>query len=314
MPIKVVQGLPIRKELEREQIVTMDESRARTQDIRPLKILILNLMPKKKATELQLLRLLGNTPLQIEVDLMYTTTHDAANTPVSHLNQFYKTFYQVKDNQYDGLIITGAPVEQLKYNQVDYIDELKMILKWSERNVFSRLFICWGAQFALHYDYGIENYKLDHKLFGIYEYDVKEERHPLIRGFNDTYCVPQSRHTSINLNDIKAEKNLTVVTSHPEFGPDIITTTDFRNIFLLGHLEYDRDTLEQEYQRDKEAGYKIQPPENYYPNDDDTKKPLFSWRSYAFILYNNWLNNVYQHTYYDLKDILKEDKHNEHTS
>ncbi|MBA5728924.1 homoserine O-succinyltransferase [Aerococcaceae bacterium INB8] len=308
MPIKIVEGLPICKELKREQIVTMDESTARTQDIRPLKILILNLMPKKETTELQLLRLLGNTPLQIEVDLMYTATYEASNTPISHLNQYYKTFDEIKDQQYDGLIITGAPVEQFEYNEVNYIDELKTILDWSQKNAFSRLFICWGAQYALNYFYGIDNYKLEQKLFGIYEYDVLEADQPLLRGFNDTYQVPQSRHTSISIETIQAQKDLRITTKHPEFGPDIITTTDNLDIFLLGHLEYDRETLHQEYQRDKEAGSKIALPENYYPGDDDSKTPKFTWKSNAFLLYNNWLNEVYQHTYYNLKDILKEDK------
>lgn len=308
MPIKIVEGLPIRKELKREQIVTMDESTARTQDIRPLKILILNLMPKKESTELQLLRLLGNTPLQIEVDLMYTATYEASNTPISHLNQYYKTFDEIKDQQYDGLIITGAPVEQYEYNEVNYIDELKTILDWSQKNVFSRLFICWGAQYALNYFYDIDNYKLEQKLFGIYEYDVLEADHPLLRGFNDTYQVPQSRHTSISIETIQAQKDLRITTKHPRFGPDIITTTDNLDIYLLGHLEYDRETLHQEYQRDKEAGSKIALPENYYPGDDDSKTPKFTWKSNAFLLYNNWLNEVYQHTYYNLEDILKEDK------
>lgn len=308
MPIKIVEGLPIRKELKREQIVTMDESTARTQDIRPLKILILNLMPKKESTELQLLRLLGNTPLQIEVDLMYTATYEASNTPISHLNQYYKTFDEIKDQQYDGLIITGAPVEQFEYNEVNYIDELKTILDWSQKNVFSRLFICWGAQYALNYFYDIDNYKLEQKLFGIYEYDVLEADHPLLRGFNDTYQVPQSRHTSISIETIQAQKDLRITTKHPKFGPDIITTTDNLDIYLLGHLEYDRETLHQEYQRDKEAGSKIALPENYYPGDDDSKTPKFTWKSNAFLLYNNWLNEVYQHTYYNLEDILKEDK------
>lgn len=308
MPIKIVEGLPIRKELKREQIVTMDESTARTQDIRPLKILILNLMPKKETTELQLLRLLGNTPLQIEVDLMYTATYEASNTPISHLNQYYKTFDEIKDQQYDGLIITGAPVEQFEYNEVNYIDELKTILDWSQKNVFSRLFICWGAQYALNYFYDIDNYKLEQKLFGIYEYDVLEAEHPLLRGFNDTYQVPQSRHTSISIETIQAQKDLRITTKHPRFGPDIITTTDNLDIYLLGHLEYDRETLHQEYQRDKEAGSKIALPENYYPGDDDSKTPKFTWKSNAFLLYNNWLNEVYQHTYYNLEDILKEDK------
>ena len=308
MPIKIVEGLPIRKELKREQIVTMDESTARTQDIRPLKILILNLMPKKETTELQLLRLLGNTPLQIEVDLMYTATYEASNTPISHLNQYYKTFDEIKDQQYDGLIITGAPVEQFEYNEVNYIDELKTILDWSQKNVFSRLFICWGAQYALNYFYDIDNYKLEQKLFGIYEYDVLEADHPLLRGFNDTYQAPQSRHTSISIETIQAQKDLRITTKHPKFGPDIITTTDNLDIFLLGHLEYDRETLHQEYQRDKEAGSKIALPENYYPGDDDSKTPKFTWKSNAFLLYNNWLNEVYQRTYYNLEDILKEDK------
>lgn len=305
MPIKLAPGLPIRKQLKEEGIVAIDEHRARSQDIRPLKILILNLMPKKESTELQLLRLLGNTPLQIEVDFVYTQTYEASHTPRSYLKEFYKSYEQIKDQQYDGLIITGAPVEHLAYREVSYIQELNRILAWSKRNVFSRVYICWGAQYGLYHDYGINNVKLDQKLFGIFDYQVQAPSHPLLRGFNDSYQVPQSRHTTIDGHKIKATEDLAILSSHPIYGPDMIASRSGRDVYLLGHLEYDRTTLEDEYQRDLAANKIIQAPENYYPAGEQGGKPVFSWCSYAHLFYNNWLNEVYQNTYYDLTDLLR---------
>lgn len=307
MPIKLAPGLPIRKQLTEEGIVAMDDFRARTQDIRPLKILILNLMPRKESTELQLLRLLGNTPLQIEVDLIYTSSYEASHTPKSYLEQFYKTFDQVEGDQYDALIITGAPVEHLRYKDVSYINELERILDWSKRNVFSRIFICWGAQYALYHNYGIENVKLDDKLFGIFEYLVEDNAHPLLRGFNDSYKVPQSRHTTIDVQAIRATEDLEILSAHPIYGPDIIISKERHDVFLLGHLEYDRNTLGDEYQRDVSEGKKIHVPESYYPADDASQRPDFTWRSYAHLFYNNLLNEIYQNTYYDLKELLREE-------
>lgn len=307
MPIKLAPGLPIRKQLTEEGIVAMDDFRARTQDIRPLKILILNLMPRKESTELQLLRLLGNTPLQIEVDLIYTSSYEASHTPKSYLEQFYKTFDQVEGDQYDALIITGAPVEHLRYKDVSYINELERILDWSKRNVFARIFICWGAQYALYHNYGIENVKLDDKLFGIFEYLVEDNAHPLLRGFNDSYKVPQSRHTTIDVQTIRATEDLEILSAHPIYGPDIIISKERHDIFLLGHLEYDRNTLGDEYQRDVSEGKKIHVPESYYPADDASQRPDFTWRSYAHLFYNNLLNEIYQNTYYDLKELLREE-------
>lgn len=307
MPIKLAPGLPIRKQLTEEGIVAMDDFRARKQDIRPLKILILNLMPKKESTELQLLRLLGNTPLQIEVDFVYTQTYEASHTPRSYLEEFYKSYEQIKDQQYDGLIITGAPVEHLAYKDVDYIQELDRILAWAKKNVFARAYICWGAQYALYHDYGIDNVKLDQKLFGIFDYQVEKANHPLLRGFNDSYKVPQSRHTTIDADKIKATEDLEILSSHPIYGPDIIASKSGRDIYLLGHLEYDRTTLHDEYQRDLAAGKVIQAPVDYYPEGEVDSKPVFSWRSYAHLFYNNWLNEVYQDTYYNLTDLLREE-------
>lgn len=308
MPIKLAPGLPIRKQLKEEGIVAMDELRARSQDIRPLKLLILNLMPKKESTELQLLRLLGNTPLQIELDFIYTQSYESSNTPQTYLEEYYKTYDQVKDSQYDGLIITGAPVEHLNYKEVGYIDELDQILQWAKKNVFARIYICWGAQYALYHDYKIENVKLDYKLFGIFDYEVKDSQNPLLRGFNDTYKVPQSRHTTIDIQKIKEQEELEILTAHPIYGPDMIASPSQRDIYLLGHLEYDRLTLHDEYQRDLEVGKEIQAPENYYPNGSSNSEPEFNWRSHAHLFYNNWLNEVYQKTYYDLNDLLREEE------
>ncbi|MGX7091874.1 homoserine O-succinyltransferase [Hutsoniella sourekii] len=305
MPIKIARDLPVKVALERERVVTIDEIRARKQDIRPLKIAILNLMPKKQDTELQMLRLLGNTPLQIEVDLLYTASHESSHTAFSHLDQFYKTFDQVKEDQYDGLIITGAPVEKLEFDDVNYIDELDQIFDWAQENVYSRFYICWGAQYAMKRLYNIDKQLLDQKLFGVYPYRNRQPLHPLVRGFDEVYRVPQSRHTTLAQEEIEQVEDLLILTSHPEYGPDIVASKGQRDFFIFGHLEYDRQTLKAEYDRDRSQGLAIDVPVNYYPDDDPSQEPLFDWRSHAFLLYNNWINLTYQDTFYDLKTLIK---------
>lgn len=308
MPIKIVEGLPTGDKLIAEGVNVIYEERALRQDIRPLRIAILNLMPTKEATELQLLRLIGGTPLQIDVDLLHTSSYQSRNVSSQHLANFYKTFAEVKDEYYDGLIITGAPVEQLAFNEVDYCEELADIIKWSETHVFSRFFICWGAQFALNYYYDIEKIPLESKLFGIYNYKVLETEHPYLRGFNDTYAIPESRHTTLNTAQIEQEPNLKILTANGALGPDLVATLDQRDLFIFGHLEYDRHTLELEYQRDVNKGLQIDVPENYYPADNPEQEPMMSWRSYAYILFGNWINETYQETYYDLTKLDEQER------
>lgn len=302
MPIKVIEGLPVEKQLQQEGVYTIADSRAIRQDIRPLKVLILNLMPIKETAEMQLLRLLGNTPLQIDVDFLYTITHTSENTPTSYLQKYYKHFEEVKDEFYDGLIITGAPVEQLAFSEVDYMEELKAVMNWARNHVYSRLYICWGAQFALNFLYGIKKVELPEKLFGVYPYQTVLSNHPFMRGFDDTYRVPQSRHTKIAY---EAVAGLDVLTEHKTFGPDILCSADQRDLFVLGHLEYDYDTLKKEYDRDVSRGLPIAIPANYYPADNPQLTPVNNWKSHAYLLYNNWLNETYQNTYYDLRELLK---------
>ncbi len=306
MPIKVVQGLPVADILVAEGVHIIQEERALSQDIRPLRIAILNLMPAKETTETQLLRLIGGTPLQIEVDFLHTTSYESKNVSPTHLENFYKTFQEVKASYYDGLIITGAPVEQMPFKDVGYYNELIEILEWSETNVFSRFFICWGAQFALNHYYGIEKIALSEKLFGVYEYKVLKPSSPYLRGFNDFYSIPESRHTTMNAEQIQREQELTILSEDDVLGPDIVASTDTRDLYIFGHLEYDRYTLDWEYKRDKEKGLPIEVPEDYYPENDVTQKPVISWRSYAYILFGNWLNETYQNTPYDLKQLPKE--------
>lgn len=311
MPIKVIDGLPIHKNLVEEQVYTIDNARAIKQDIRPLRILILNLMPQKEATELHLLRLLGNTALQIDVDFLYTRSHQSANTPTSHLQQFYKHFEEISDKYYDGLVITGAPVEHLEFQEIDYIKELDKIMHWSHSHVFSRLFICWGALYALNHDHNIDKIRLENKLFGVFNYQtIEKEKHAYTRGFDQEYAVPQSRHMTVNWQAIKDNQNLTILTEHPTYGPDIITTKDQRDLYLLGHLEYERHTLKQEYDRDTNLGLEQVPPENYYPDNDPTQEPANNWRSHGYLLYNNWLNETYQNTLYDLTQLADLSKKN----
>ncbi len=303
MPIKIPNGLPVSKNLEQQGVNIIHERRASSQDIRPIRVMILNLMPTKEATEFQLLRLLGGTPLQIDVDLMHTASYQSKNISESHLNNFYKTFDEIKNDYYDGLIITGAPVEHMPFEEVSYYEELLSIIQWSETHVFSRFFICWGAQFALNHYYDIQKIALDQKLFGIYKYKVSQSNHPYLRGFNDYYWVPESRHTSLNADQLYAHEDLLVLSERDDLGPDIVTSRDYRDLFIFGHLEYQRETLELEYQRDLNKGLNIAVPDHYYPQDDPEQEPIVSWQSYAYILFNNWVNETYQNTPYDLKQL-----------
>ena len=304
MPVKVQNDLPAKGILENENIFVMDEDRAMHQNIRPLSICILNLMPVKQDTELQLLRALSNTPLQIAVSFMKMNSHVSLNTPIQHLNQFYKTFDELKNNKYDGLIITGAPVEQIPFEEVDYWKELCEIMNWSRKHVFSTFHICWGAQAGLYYHYGIGKTTLPEKLFGVYPHRVERRSSMLMRGFDDVFMVPHSRHTSVRREDIERCSKLKILASSEQAGVYAMATEGGRQIFITGHSEYDAGTLESEYLRDKNAGLPIHVPENYYPDDDDTKPPMVTWRSHANLLYQNWLNYfVYQTTPYDLSAI-----------
>ena len=303
MPIRIQAELPAVEVLGRENIFVMTSERAASQDIRPLKIAILNLMPTKLETEAQLLRLLGNTPLQVDVELLHPASHVSKHTSSSHLNTFYQTFDDVKDEKFDGLIITGAPVEQLSFEDVDYWEEMCRIMEWSKTNVFSTLHICWGAQAGLYYHYGIPKYPLPEKLSGIYEHAVWNPYHPLMRGFDDNYFAPHSRYTGILLEDVKAHEELIPLAASDKAGLHIVAERNGRQFFVTGHAEYDRDTLAKEYFRDINRGLNPKIPYNYFPDDDDTKTPPFVWRSNAHLLVSNWLNYfVYQETPYDFVD------------
>lgn len=301
MPIKTQSDLPVKEILENENIFVMDEFRAVHQDIRPLQICILNLMPLKEETELQLLRALSNTPLQVDVSFMHMSSHVSQNTSLNHLNKFYKSFEELKDNSYDGLIITGAPVEQLKFELVDYWEELCKIMDWSQENVTSTLHICWGAQAALYHYYGLEKELLPQKLFGVYEHKVSNRRIPLVRGFDDYFMAPHSRHTTVNAKAIHAMPELKVLAESEEAGVFLAIAEEGKKIFVMGHPEYDRVTLQNEYERDLKKGLAIQMPKNYFPEDDPSKRPHLQWRSHSNNLYSNWLNYyVYQATPYEL--------------
>ena len=301
MPIKIQSDLPVKEILEKENIFVMDESRASHQDIRPIQILILNLMPLKEETELQLLRSLSNTPLQVDVTFMAVQSHEAKNTSVSHLNKFYQTFPELKNNKYDGMIITGAPVEKMDFEEVEYWDELTKIMDWSEKNVTSTLHICWGAQAGLYYRYGVRKYLLPEKFSGIYKHYTFHKRTPLVRGFDDSFLVPQSRYTGVSKEDIVANDKLEIVSESDITGPYLIIAEGGKNIFVTGHPEYDTMTLDQEYKRDVEKGLDPKVPCNYYPDDDPSQTPIKSWRCHANTLYFNWLNYyVYQVTPYVL--------------
>jgi len=304
MPIKIPNDLPAVKTLADENIFVMTETRAITQDIRPLKILLLNLMPKKIETETQISRLLGNSPLQVDLEFIHTKSHQSKNTPAEHLFDFYRTFDDVKERSYDGMIITGAPVEHLEFEDVEYWDELCEIMEWSKTHVHSTFHICWGAQAGLFYHYGIEKKLLDKKLFGVFPHTADYKQSILLRGFDDVFMAPHSRHTTIDREAVEKHPELRVVASSEEAGVYAITTKQGRQIFITGHSEYDAGTLAAEYFRDLGEGKPIEIPVNYFPNDDPTKPPMVTWRSHANLLYSNWLNYfVYQTTPYDITKI-----------
>lgn len=304
MPIQIPNDLPAAGTLQQENIFVMPENRALTQDIRPLEIVLLNLMPTKITTETQLSRLLGNTPLQVHLELMHTTTHESKNVSQEHLLTFYKSFDELKDRKFDGMVITGAPVEQMEFEDVDYWPELCRIMEWSKTNVHSTFHICWGAQAGLYYHYGIKKHPLPEKLFGVYEHKADYKRSILLRGFDDTFWVPHSRHTSINREDVEAIPGLRVVASSEKAGVYAVMSKQGRQIFVTGHSEYDPETLRNEYLRDKNLGLDIHVPENYFPGNDDTREPYVRWRGHANLLFSNWLNYfVYQTTPYDIMSI-----------
>lgn len=304
MPIKIPNDLPAVQTLAEENIFVMTEKRAITQDIRPLRILLLNLMPKKIETETQLSRVLGNTPLQIELTLIRTATHESKNTAQEHLLAFYKTFDDIKDEKFDGMIITGAPVELNEFEDVDYWPELCRIMEWSKKNVHSVLHICWGAQAGLYYHYGIQKHKLEKKLFGVFPHKADYPHSMLLRGFDSTFYVPHSRYTTVNRADIENDSRLKILASSEQAGVHIVYANNGRQFFVMGHSEYDPFTLDSEYRRDQAAGLDTLPPENYYLDNDPQKDPVVLWRAHGSLLFTNWLNYfVYQSTPYDIKSI-----------
>ena len=304
MPIKIPDRLPARQILEDENIFVMTEHRARTQDMRPLRILLLNLMPTKIATETQLSRLLGNTPLQVELTLMQVESHVAKNTSAEHMLAFYRTFSDVKDENFDGMVITGAPVENMPFEEVEYWDELCRIMEWSKSHVHSTFHICWGAQAGLYYRFGIGKRKLDKKLFGVFPHKVIYRNPVLLRGFDDVFYVPHSRYTTVDIEDMRKEPRLKILSVSDKAGVYASMTQNGRQIFITGHSEYDPDTLRNEYLRDRNAGLDTAVPENYFPDDDPERDPIVRWRGHANLLYSNWLNYfVYQTTPYDLTTL-----------
>ena len=304
MPIRIPNNLPAVKILQEENIFVMTETRATTQDIRPLKILLLNLMPTKIQTETQFSRLLGNTPLQVELELIHASSHQSKNTSEEHLLSFYKTFDEVKNQNFDGMVITGAPVEQMDFEEVNYWEELCEIMEWSKTHVYSTLHICWGAQAGLYYHYKVPKKPLEKKLFGVFDHKVTYKNSILFRGFDDVFRIPHSRHTTILEEDVRKHKELRILSTSDEAGVFAVATDGGRQIFITGHPEYDPGTLAAEYFRDVDKGLPIEVPKNYFPNDDATKDPIVSWRSYANLLYSNWLNYyVYQSTPYDISKI-----------
>jgi len=304
MPVKIPSNLPARELLEKENIFVMSELRAAHQDIRPLKIAVLNLMPTKIQTETQILRLLGNTSLQIEISLLHMGTHESRNTPAEHLEAFYSTFDQIQNKKFDGLVITGAPVENLPFEEVDYWEELEKILHWSSTNVFSTLHICWGAQAGLYYHYGIPKYPLEKKMFGVYRHEILEPHEHIVRGFDEDFPAPHSRHTGVLREDVLNTSELRLVAESPDAGVYLVVSEDGRRVFVTGHPEYDRLTLKAEYERDHVKGLPIEIPKDYFPNNDPAAKPGVTWKSHAHLLYANWLNYyVYQLTPYDLNQL-----------
>lgn len=307
MPIQIPNDLPAAETLKNENIFVMNQTRAETQHIRPLEIVLLNLMPTKIVTETQLSRVLGNTPLQVHLELMMISSHKSKNTPEEHLLSFYKTFDELKERKFDGMVITGAPVENLPFEEVDYWDELVRIMQWSKTHVHSTFHICWAAQAGLYYHYGIQKHLLPEKLFGVYRHHADYKRAILLRGFDDEFWAPHSRHTTIDRADVEAVPGLKILASSEEAGVYIIMNKEGRQIFVTGHSEYDPDTLEREYLRDKNQGLPIHVPVNYYPGDDDSKPPIVRWRGHGNLLYSNWLNYfVYQTTPYDLMAVGQE--------
>ncbi|MBP3600461.1 MAG: homoserine O-succinyltransferase [Clostridia bacterium] len=306
MPIKIPNDLPAVKTLNDENIFVMTETRAITQDIRPLKILLLNLMPKKIETETQLSRLLGNSPLQVDLELIHTKSHKSKNTSAEHLLAFYKTFDDVKDRTFDGMIITGAPVEQIEFEEVEYWEELCEIMEWTKTHVHSTFHICWGAQAGLYYHFGINKKPLEKKMFGVFPHKVDYKKSILFRGFDDVFMVPHSRHTTVDVDDVKKVKDLKILSTSKEAGLYAVSTKNGKQIFITGHSEYDADTLMNEYLRDVSQGLPIEMPKNYFKDNDPKKGPVVSWRSHANLLYSNWLNYfVYQTTPYDIEKIKK---------
>lgn len=301
MPIKVPDHLPAKDVLASENIFVMDESRAYHQDIRPLRIAILNLMPTKETTESQILRLLGNTPLQVEIVLLHPSSHTSKNTSAEHLEMFYKTFDEIRNRRFDGMIVTGAPVEQLDFEEVNYWDELKEIFEWSKTHVTSTMHICWASQAGLYYHYGVRKIPLAKKCFGVFPHTVNDPKVMLLRGFDEVFQVPHSRHTDVERSDIERVAELQILAESDEAGIYLVATRDGKQIFVTGHSEYDPDSLKWEYDRDVAKGLEIELPVNYYPNDDPTRAPRSSWRAHANLLFSNWLNYyVYQETPYDI--------------
>ena len=307
MPIQIPNDLPAAGILKQENIFVMPERRAASQDIRPLEIVLLNLMPTKVATETQLSRLLGNTPLQVHLELMHMSSHHSKNVAQEHLLTFYKSFEELKDRKFDGMVITGAPVEQMEFESVDYWDELCRIMEWSKTHVHSTFHICWGAQAGLYYHYGIRKHALPEKMFGVFPHCVDYKRSILMRGFDDTFYAPHSRHTTVLREDIEAVPGLRIIASSEEAGVYAVMNKEGHQIFITGHSEYDPETLKTEYLRDKKLGLPIRVPANYFPNDDDTAEPIVRWRGHANLLFSNWLNYfVYQTTPYDIMTIGQE--------
>ena len=304
MPINIPDKLPATKTLTEENIFVMHEQRAHTQNIRPIQILMLNLMPTKVATETQIARMLGNTPLQVELELLQTASHEAKNVPKEHMLKFYQTFDKIRDRYFDGMIITGAPVELLEFEDVEYWDELCEIMEWSKSHVYSTFHICWGAQAGLYYHYGIPKRTLQEKMFGVFPHKAERKDYILLRGFDDVFMIPHSRHTTVDREEIDKCDKLKVLASSEEAGVYACMIDGGRQVFVMGHFEYDADTLAKEYFRDKEAGLDIKVPKNYFPDDDDTKPPVVTWRSHSNLFYQNWMNYiVYQGTPYNLEDI-----------
>lgn len=300
MPIRTQSDLPAKEILEKENIFVMDENRAMHQDIRPISIAILNLMPLKEDTEIQLLRSLSNTPLQVDITFLTVSSHESKNTSMSHLNKFYQTFEEVKNSKFDGLIITGAPVELMEFEEVDYWEEVCEIMDWSNEHVTSTLYLCWGAQAGLYHHYGLQKRILDHKVFGIFSHEVRNRKVPIVRGFDDVFMAPHSRNTQVSTQDIRNVKELTILAESEEVGVFLAIADEGRKIFVMGHPEYDRLTLDKEYKRDLAKGLDIALPKNYYPNDNPKERPKLQWRAHGNALYSNWLNYyVYQQTPYE---------------